>query len=99
MGCWIAPLIAAVFTLGLNRGFRLKNPHNMWLILMFTGGGLFGVIDHLWYGELFFISKYWVADLALGSTITAGIFGSWSTIVFMPKITHSLRHHLGIFDT
>ncbi|MFC1754083.1 hypothetical protein ACFL96_11950 [Thermoproteota archaeon] len=98
MTCWVVPLIAAVFTLGISRGFRLKNPHNMWLILMFTGGGLFGVIDHLWYGELFVISKYWLADLALGGTITGGIFGGWSAIVFAPKITRLVRYHIGILD-
>ena len=73
--CYVAPLAGAVITSILVR----KNQASKlwWLNLMFYGGALFGVIDHLWNGELFLISKNIVSDLMLGIVITAVIFGFW----------------------
>ena len=98
MVCYTIPIIAAVITFGVIRGGGLKGTYNLWLLLMFAGAGLFGVIDHLWYGELFFISKYWISDLALGVTITSGIFVSWGAIVYVPKLARQLRHRLGVLQ-
>ena len=55
MGCYIVPVVAAI----IHYFFRKKipswknNTHHDWLNLLFIGGAIFGVIDHLWNGELF----------------------------------------------
>jgi hypothetical protein len=56
-----------------------------WLILMFYGGSLFGIIDHLWNRELFLISENWLKDLCLGGVITAGIILAWKVILALAK--------------
>lgn len=91
MVCYIIPTTAALIEYIRNRKIKQK-PHKNWLNLMFLGGALFGIIDHLWNGELFLISANWVSDLTLGFTITAGIIGSWGLIVSMPKINNSIRN-------
>ena len=99
MVCYIIPTTAAVIEFIRNRKIKEKTPHKNWLNLMFLGGALFGIIDHLWNGELFLISANWVMDLALGFTITGGIVGTWGLVVYMPKITdlmRNLNNRLGI---
>jgi len=95
MVCYIVPTIAALIEF-----IRSRNKKDHKLNFMFFGGALFGIIDHLWNGELFFISSNWITDLALGFTITAGIIGSWGLIISAPKITDSMRrfsYRLGFF--
>jgi hypothetical protein len=102
MVCYIIPTTAAVIEFIRNRKIKEKTPRKNWLNLMFLGGALFGIIDHLWNGELFLISANWVSDLTLGFTITAGIIGSWGLIVSIPKITDSIRNlnnRLGILKS
>jgi hypothetical protein len=47
---------------------------------------MFGVVDHLWNGELFLIGKNIVSDLLLGVTITTVLFVSWAIVVALDKI-------------
>jgi hypothetical protein len=61
---------------------------------MFYGGTLFGVVDHLWNGELFLISKDWMKDLSLGVIITGGIILVWRVIIFLAKREPSLNNYL-----
>ena len=99
MVCYIVPTVASVIEYVRNRKIKQKPPHKNWLNLMFLGGALFGIIDHLWNGELFLIGANWVSDLTLGFTITAGIIGSWGLMVYTPKITNLMRnlsYRLGI---
>jgi len=99
MVCYIIPTTAAIIEYIRNRKIKEKTPHKNWLNLMFLGGALFGIIDHLWNGELFLISANWILDLTLGFTITAGIIGSWGLIISTPKIMDSMRrfsYRLGI---
>jgi len=99
MVCYIIPTTAAIIEYIRNRKIKEKTPHKNWLNLMFLGGALFGIIDHLWNGELFLISANWVSDLTLGFTITVGIIGSWELIISTPKIMDSMRsfaYRLGI---
>jgi hypothetical protein len=67
-----------------------------WLMLMLYGGSLFGVIDHLWNGELFLVSEDWVKDLVLGIVITAGIIFTWAGILAFAKRNPSLNTYLRI---
>ncbi len=86
--CHIVPMGAALVTSLIWR--RKKTQKMLWLNLMFYGGALFGVIDHLWNKELFLISKYLVKDLALGVVISLGIFVSWSVLVAISKTNPAL---------
>jgi hypothetical protein len=52
---------------------------------MFYGAALFGVIDHLWNGELFLVSENWIKDAILGVLITAGVIAAWKTILYLAK--------------
>lgn len=97
MVCYIIPTIATLIQFIRRR--NKKDQHNYWLNLMFLGAAFFGIIDHLWNGELFLISQNWMMDLALGFTITGGIIGGWGLIISTPKIMDSMRrfsHRLGI---
>jgi hypothetical protein len=73
--CYTVPAAAAIITTIWWR--KNKSLKTWWLTLMFYGGGLFGVIDHLWNGELFLISENWLKDLGLGVVITGGIILAW----------------------
>ena len=52
---------------------------------MFYGGALFGVIDHFWNKELFYISENIFSDLTLGVVITAGIVVFWKLMITYSK--------------
>ena len=91
--CYTIPLAAALTTSFI---WKKKMAVKLWwLILMFYGGSLFGIIDHLWNQELFLISKNWVKDLCLGGVITAGIILLWGILLTLakrsPVLTTSLR--------
>jgi hypothetical protein len=57
---------------------------------MFAGASLFGMVDHLWNGELFLIGSNIASDLALGSTITLSVFASWGLLVNKDRIAQKL---------
>jgi hypothetical protein len=65
-----------------------------WLMLMFYGGSLFGVIDHLWNGELFLISENWVRDVMLGVVITVSIILAWGIVLLLAKRISPLNNYL-----
>lgn len=90
--CYLGPTTAAILTTFIWKS--KKTLRLFWLMLMFYGGTLFGVIDHLWNGELFLISKEWMKDLSLGLVITAGISLAWVVIIFLAKRTPSLNDYL-----
>ncbi len=73
--CYTVPLAASVIT---TLVWAKKRTGRMWqLNLMLYGASIFGVIDHLWNGELFLLSGNIVKDLMLGVVITAAIFVGW----------------------
>ena len=91
--CYTIPLAAALTTSFI---WKKKMAVKLWwLILMFYGSSLFGIIDHLWNQELFLISKNWVKDLCLGGVITAGTILLWGILLTLakrsPVLTTSLR--------
>ena len=87
MACYTIPLAAAIVHYGLRKKVsNWKNKvHHLWLNLLFSGAAIFGVIDHLWNGELFLISENLFWDLMLGVVITVGIVIGWTIIVALSK--------------
>jgi hypothetical protein len=90
--CYTVPLAGAVATSIVWR--KTKNVKVWWLNLMFYGGALFGVIDHLWNKELFLISKNIISDLLLGVTICAFILLFWVVIVVLSKASPTLADYI-----
>lgn len=81
--CYSVPVAGAIVTSVLWS--RTKNIKTLWLSLLFWGGAVFGVVDHLWNGELFLISKNIVSDLMLGVVITLAIMVCWGVMLVMNK--------------
>ena len=99
MVCYMVPLAT---TIGVALGRRKLNKHDahgFWLSIMLLGGSLFGVVDHMWNGELFLLGPNLMLDMALGGVITTGIFAAWGIIVFRERLAQPFRgvsRHLGI---
>ena len=92
--CYLGPTTAAIVTT-----FMWKSKKSLtlfWLMLMLYGGSLFGVIDHLWNGELFLVSEDWVKDLVLGVVITAGTILAWAGILALARRNPTLNTYLKI---
>jgi len=87
MVCYLIPLAAAVVHTVLRRNVHSMrgDRHQLWLGMLLAGGALFGVVDHLWNGELFLLSGNLVSDLLLGVTITVTIVASWAFIVRLDR--------------
>jgi hypothetical protein len=87
MVCYLIPLAAAVVHTVLRRNVHSMrgDRHQLWLGMLLAGGALFGVVDHLWNGELFLLSGNLVSDLLLGATITVTIVASWAFIVRLDR--------------
>jgi len=89
MGCYAVPAAAAI----IHHFIRKKvpsireNAYHRWLNLLFIGGAIFGIVDHLWNGELFMIGDKILLDLALGATITLVIMLAWKFIVIYDKFS------------
>lgn len=64
---------------------RTKSVETLWLTLMFLGASLFGVIDHLWNGELFLISGDLLKDLLLGVVISMFVTLFWAGAIIYGK--------------
>ncbi|MBU3959062.1 MAG: hypothetical protein KKH29_01245 [Candidatus Omnitrophica bacterium] len=94
--CYIVPAIAAITTTFAWRTKRTLT--SFWLMLMFFGGSLFGIVDHLWNGELFLISANWLKDLALGAVITVVIILAWAIILAMAKKNPSFVSYPGVAE-
>ncbi len=90
--CYLGPTTAAIVTTFMWKS--KKTLRLFWLMLMFYGGSLFGVIDHLWNGELFLVSENWIKDLSLGAVITVGIILAWAGILALAKRSPSLNTYL-----
>jgi hypothetical protein len=91
MVCYIIPLAAGMIAAGRRRLLHKKDKEGFWLNLMFAGSSVFGIVDHLWNGELFLIGSNIISDLALGTAITAGVFVSWGALVHKERIIGSFR--------
>ena len=90
--CYTIPIAGAIATSFIWK--KKKTPKLWWLNLMFYGGALFGVIDHLWNGELFLISENIIKDLLLGVVISLGILVFWFIILVLSKISPVLSGYV-----
>ena len=80
--CYIIPTGGAIISSLIWR--KNKDAKVWWLNLMFLGGALFGIIDHIWNGELF-VSQNIIKDLSLGVVISLIILASWFIILSLNK--------------
>jgi hypothetical protein len=90
--CYVAPVMGAV--VASAAWSKTKNIKVWWLSLMFYGGALFGVIDHLWNGELFIISENMVSDLLLGIAIVVVILVVWRVTVIYSRVNPTLANYV-----
>lgn len=90
--CYLGPTTAAILTTFMWKSKRTLRL--FWLTLMFYGGALFGIIDHLWNGELFLVSENWAKDVMLGIVITLGTVIAWAGILALAKRSPSLNVYL-----
>jgi hypothetical protein len=87
MVCYAVPMVAAVVHYATRRNIISwkTSVHQLWLGLLLLGGAIFGIVDHLWNGELFLIGENIVSDLLLGVAITVSIFVIWAIIITLDK--------------
>ena len=93
MVCYVVPLIAGIIS--TIRWGKKGAPAGWWLNLMLYGGALFGLVDHLWNGELFLLGQAPVLDLLLGVTITAAVFGGWGITFALARAYPDLGARMG----
>jgi len=93
MVCYAVPATAAVLSVIYRKKHNLHTKYAQWFTLLFSGGSIFGIVDHLWNGELFLIGNNIASDLLLGLTITATLLASWALIVQhdRAKASHKTR--------
>jgi hypothetical protein len=68
----------------------------LWLVLLLCGGAIFGVVDHLLYGELLLVCPDALPfDLFVGGAITAAIFGGWGITLGIARAYPDLSRRMG----
>jgi len=77
--CYAAPIAGAIITTFLNNS--RKSVKLWWLSLMFYGGALFGIIDHVWAGELLVVPENLAGDIALGVVISISTVLMWAFLI------------------
>ena len=87
MVCYVVPTIAAIGHYILRRSIRSwrENTYQIWLSLLLAGGAIFGIVDHLWNGELLLIGENILSDIILGISITITIFIIWAVLLYLDK--------------
>ena len=86
MTCYIVPTAAAIIHYGYRKKKNSTNKYELLLNQLFVGGAIFGIVDHLWNGELFLFGENVLYDLALGLAITIAITFIASLAVLWDKI-------------
>jgi hypothetical protein len=89
MVCFAVPTVAAIIHHATRKNISSwkSSTYHLWLSLLLIGGAIFGIVDHLWNGELLLIGENTGYDLLLGAVITTLIFIVWAIIVFVDKKT------------
>ncbi len=52
MVCYAVPTMVALLSVVLRQKYNVHSKYAQWFTLLFAGGATFGVVDHLWNGEL-----------------------------------------------
>jgi len=94
MVCYVVPLMAAVIC-SVVWGVQKKGPAGWWLNLLLCGGAIFGVVDHLLYGELFLIGEAPLYDLGVGVAITIALTGGWGITFALARAYPELGYRMG----
>lgn len=87
MVCYAVPAVAAIIHHILRKNVTSleKSTSHFWLSLLLAGGAIFGIIDHLWNGELFLLGEEPLIDILLGVTITVVIIIVWGALAILEK--------------
>lgn len=85
MVCYAVPTTVAVLSILYRGKHSLHTKYAQWFTLLFSGGAVFGIVDHLWNGELFLIGDNIVSDILLGFAITAALSVVWLAAVCVDK--------------
>jgi hypothetical protein len=87
MVCYVVPTAVAIIhgIMRKNTTTLKNNVHHLWLNLLLVGAAIFGLVDHWWNGELFFIGEYIYMDILLGVVITTAVFIIWKIFVTIDK--------------
>ena len=87
MVCYAVPTAAAIahFIMRRNITSWKGNTYHLWLSFLLAGGAIFGLVDHLWNGEIFFIGEYVLLDIMLGVAITVTIVVIWAIMIIIDK--------------
>jgi hypothetical protein len=93
MVCYVVPAVAAIVHGVMRKKVpKLKDsPKQRWLSLLLIGASVFGIVDHLWNGELFLIGNDVMSDLMLGFTILAAVFVVWGLFVITEKVAEKSK--------
>jgi len=89
MVCYTIPTITAVvvhFIRGKKPSWKDSQKYKSLNLLLF-GGAIFGIVDHLWNGELFLVGSDIVSDILLGFAITATILAAWGVMVYLEEMS------------
>lgn len=82
--CYAEPLTGAIIATVVWR--QRRNSRVQGLALLLWGGALFGLLDHLWNGELFHVPKNLGSDLMLGAVITMATVSVWGlSLLLSPR--------------
>lgn len=81
MVCYIFPTVGAILVHAQRKAGKKTDEPGLWLNHLLWGGSIFGLVDHWWNGELFFIGKDISHDLLLGGLITLAIYAVWYAMV------------------
>lgn len=95
MACFITPAVAAIITTSLKKKIHPKY-HLEWLNLMFWGGVIMLIVDHLATGELVLYPPFLTAMknpaeilimlkeiITVGGTMTVAIIFTWLAMVII----------------
>ncbi|MFH1055004.1 MAG: hypothetical protein V1744_02795 [Candidatus Altiarchaeota archaeon] len=85
MVCYAVPAVVAALSIVYRRRYGFHGKHAQWFTMLFSGGSVFGIVDHLWNGELFLIGPNLVGDLLLGLAITAALSVAWLAAVHFDR--------------
>lgn len=83
--CYTIPLAATLILNGIKKVKKIQNFHLERLNLLFLGGTIMLVVDHLWNGEIFLIGGNIIKDLLLGFAMTGAILGIWGIMILKDK--------------